>query len=77
MKGKPGPARRNPTTGKVSMQVGIDRVMAWRNRADSHYNDIGVSHHDHTRPILSIIPLPKREMSFNLGLSRQRVHSRY
>ena len=52
MKGKPGPARRNPTTGKVSMQVGTDRLMAWRNRGDSHYN-IGVSHHDHTRPIPS------------------------
>ena len=49
MTGKPGPAPRNPRTGRVSMQVGTDRVMAWRNRADSHYN-IGVSHHDHTRP---------------------------
>jgi len=50
MNGMPGPARRNPTTNRVSMKVGTDRVMAWRNHADTHYN-IGVSHHDPTRPI--------------------------
>ena len=50
MNGKPGPAHRNPTTNRVSMRAGTDRIMAWRNRADTHYH-IGVSHHDPTRPI--------------------------
>jgi len=50
MNGRPGPAPHNPTTGRVSMRVGTDRVMAWRNNADTHYN-IGVSHHDPNRPI--------------------------
>jgi len=52
MKGMPGPAHHNPTTGRVSMKVGTDRIMAWRNHGDTHYN-IGVSHHDPTRPIPS------------------------
>ena len=50
MQGKPGPAHRNPTSGRPSIRAGTDRIMAWRNRADTHYN-IGVSHHDPTRPI--------------------------
>jgi len=50
MNGMPGPARTNPTTGRPSMRVGTDRIMAWRNHADSHYN-IGVSYHDPNRPI--------------------------
>jgi len=50
MSGLPGPAHRNPTTGRVSMKVGTDRIMAWRNRADTHYH-IGMSYHDPKRPI--------------------------
>ena len=50
MKGRPGTPRQNPNTGAASMKVGTDRIMAWRNRADSHYN-IGVSYHDPTKPI--------------------------
>jgi len=50
MKGTTGPAHRNPTTGRVSLRAGTDRIMAWRNHADTHYN-IGVAYHDPTRPI--------------------------
>jgi hypothetical protein len=50
MVGRPGPAHRNPTTGRVSMRVGTDRIVAWKNHADTHYN-IGVSYHDPKRPV--------------------------
>ena len=50
MAGRPGPAPHNPTTGRVSMRAGTDRLVAWKNHADTHYN-IGVSYHDPKRPI--------------------------
>jgi len=50
MTGMPGAAHRNPTTGRVSMKVGTDRLVAWKNNADTHYN-IGMSYHDPKRPI--------------------------
>ena len=52
MAGRPGPAPHNPTTGRVSMRAGTDRLVAWKNHADTHYN-IGVSYHDPKRPIPS------------------------
>lgn len=50
MKGMPGNAPVNAHTGRTSMKVGTDRLMAWRNRGDTHYN-IGVSYHDPHQPI--------------------------
>ena len=52
MNGMPGPARRNTVNGRVSMKVGTDRVVAWKNHPDTHYN-VGVSYHDPSRPIPS------------------------
>ncbi|KJA16919.1 hypothetical protein HYPSUDRAFT_46826 [Hypholoma sublateritium FD-334 SS-4] len=50
MKGAPGNAPVNAHTGKTSMKVGTDRLMAWRNRGDQHHN-IAVSYHDPHQPI--------------------------
>lgn len=50
MKGRPGNAPVNANTGRTSMKVGTDRLVAWRNRGDQHYN-IGVSYHDPHQPI--------------------------
>uniref|UniRef100_A0A8H7XUU1 Uncharacterized protein n=1 Tax=Psilocybe cubensis TaxID=181762 RepID=A0A8H7XUU1_PSICU len=47
--GRPGTPHQNPQ-GQNSMKVGSDRIMAWRNHGDSHFN-IGVSYHDPKRPI--------------------------
>jgi len=50
MEGIPGNARVNPNTLRTSMKVGTDRLLAYRNRADTHFN-LGVSYHDPHLPI--------------------------
>jgi hypothetical protein len=52
MVGMPGNAHdhHNPTTNRVPIRAGPDRIVAWKNRADSHYN-IGMSYHDASRRI--------------------------
>ncbi|PPR06192.1 hypothetical protein CVT26_005491 [Gymnopilus dilepis] len=50
MSATPGNAPHNPHTGRTSMRVGTDRLMAWRHPTDTHFH-IGVSYHDPHLPI--------------------------
>jgi hypothetical protein len=67
MIGIPGPAHRNPVSGHVSVKAGSERIVAWKNKADPHYN-IGVSYHDPSRPI-------PNESSKNHPFTHARVKS--
>ncbi|PPR03218.1 hypothetical protein CVT26_008066 [Gymnopilus dilepis] len=78
MAATPGNAPTNAHTGRTSMRVGTDRLLAYRNRHDTHFN-VGVSYHDPHQPIpatshnhpFSHAP-PKRGGQFKVGFTKAK-----
>lgn len=78
MSGRPGNAPTNAHTGRTSMRVGTDRLLAWRNRGDRQFH-VGVSYHDPHRPIPATshnhpfsAAAPRRGGTFKVGFTKTK-----